>query len=149
MKAKLAFALGVLLLALAAGMYLSGYLTLLLLKMPEVPLTFGTYWRYVKAIDLPQVAPYVARIKIAGAIGFGLPLLAWLFLAFAMRGAAATRHPRRCALREQGRSGRHRHAQTRRQRDCGRQDGQRSDPPGRPGMCCCPRRRVRARAWAR
>ena len=84
MKAKLAFALGVLLLALAAGMYLSGYLTLLLLKMPEVPLTFGTYWRYVKAIDLPQVAPYVARIKIAGAIGFGLPLTAWLFLAFAM-----------------------------------------------------------------
>ena len=86
MKAKLAFALGVLLLALVAGMYLSGYLTLLLLKLPEVPLTFGTYWRYIKAIDLPQVAPYVTRIKIAGAIGFGLPLLAWLFLAFAMRG---------------------------------------------------------------
>ena len=42
MKSKLAFALGVLLLALVAGMYLSGYLTLLLLKMPNQPLTFGT-----------------------------------------------------------------------------------------------------------
>ena len=68
---KMAFALGVLLLALAAGLYLSGYITFLLLKMPQVPLKFGTYWTYLKALDLPQVALYVTKIKLAGAIGFG------------------------------------------------------------------------------
>src|SRR3546814_15400297 len=40
----------------------------------------GTYYAHVKAIDLPQVAPYAGRIRMAGYLGFGLPLLAGALL---------------------------------------------------------------------
>src|SRR3546814_12733479 len=40
----------------------------------------GTYYAYVKAIDLPQVVPYAGRIRMAGYLGFGLPLLAGALL---------------------------------------------------------------------
>src|SRR3546814_16067268 len=39
-----------------------------------------SYYAYVKAIDLPQVAPYAGRIRMAGYLGFGLPLLAGALL---------------------------------------------------------------------
>jgi type IV secretion system protein VirD4 len=67
-----------LLVALAAGEYLSGLFTLLLLKLGTAELGLGTYWSYVSALDLPQVAPYVGKIKLGGYIGFGLPLILWL-----------------------------------------------------------------------
>jgi len=72
-------AIGSLLIALIAGEYLAGQLTQMLLNV-RAPLELGTYWSYVRAIDLPQVAPYVSRIKMAGGVGFGLPLLAWMAL---------------------------------------------------------------------
>ena len=83
-RIKAALALGLLLAAIVAGVFLSGWLTLWLLFgfKHQAPLEFTTYWQYVHALQLPQVAPYSARIKIAGAIGLGLPALLWLVLLY-------------------------------------------------------------------
>ena len=77
---KLAWAAGFAVLTLALGAYLSGYLTLLLLKLDTGLLQWNTYWTYVRALDHPQVAPYVGKIKLGGAIGFGAPVVAYLAL---------------------------------------------------------------------
>lgn len=63
--------------AVAAGFYLSGYVTLLLLKVQGTGLKWNTWLQYYQAMDVPQYLPYVKKIKIGGAIGFGLPLLVW------------------------------------------------------------------------
>jgi len=55
------------------GYFLSGYLVLLLLKLDTRLFGLGTYYEYVHAIGLPQVAPFVGKIKWAGYLGFGLP----------------------------------------------------------------------------
>ncbi|SCB04331.1 hypothetical membrane protein [Xanthomonas translucens pv. translucens DSM 18974] len=55
-----------------AGYFLSGYLVLLL-KLDMRLFGLHTYYEYVHAIGLPQVAPYVGKIKWAGYLGFGLP----------------------------------------------------------------------------
>lgn len=78
-KIKAGFAVVVLCLALVGGVYFAGFLTLKLLDL-QTPLQIGTYWQYWHALDLPQVAPWVSKIKLAGAIGLGLPLLVWLLL---------------------------------------------------------------------
>jgi len=77
-KSKWIWVVVLLLVALAAGEYLSGLFTLWLLKLDTADLGLKTYWSYVSALDLPQVAPYVSKIKIGGYIGFGLPLILWL-----------------------------------------------------------------------
>ncbi|AOD15584.1 type IV secretory system conjugative DNA transfer family protein [Xanthomonas fragariae] len=82
-KGKVGVAAILLILALVAGMYLSGFITLALLKL-QVPLKATTYLEYWKALDLPQVKPYVLRIKISGILGFGLPLLGWALLLIPM-----------------------------------------------------------------
>ncbi|MEO6173330.1 MAG: type IV secretory system conjugative DNA transfer family protein, partial [Arenimonas sp.] len=61
-------------------MYLSGYLTLVFLKLKTGSLQWNTYIGYIQAIHLPQVQPYVSKIKIAGYVGFGLPSAAYLAL---------------------------------------------------------------------
>lgn len=81
MQAKAASAIGLLLLALFGGLYFSGYLTFFLLKLQN-PVQLDTYLDYVRSIDAPQVRPYVGKIKAAGAIGFGIPLLGWATLLF-------------------------------------------------------------------
>ncbi|HEY4093535.1 MAG TPA: type IV secretory system conjugative DNA transfer family protein [Luteibacter sp.] len=63
--------------ALLAGEYLAGLLTLWFLGLGQVPLGFMTFINYVKALDLPQVQPYVWKIKTAGVIGFLIPLALW------------------------------------------------------------------------
>ncbi len=68
------------LLALIAGVYLAGYATLWLLGL-DASLRWDTYFRYLRALDQPQVAPYTTKIKAGGALGFGVPLLAWLAMA--------------------------------------------------------------------
>lgn len=70
-------ALGALLLALCGGTYLSGWITLKLLGL-QAPLTPMLYPQYVQAVGLPEYIPYAAKIKVAGMVGFGLPLLVWL-----------------------------------------------------------------------
>src|SRR6201991_957856 len=77
-KAILLFVLGVL--TLVAGEYLSGFLMLKLLQETRVSLGVTTYWQYFHARELPQFLPYALKIKLSGAIGFGLPLLAWAAL---------------------------------------------------------------------
>ncbi|MCC8535728.1 type IV secretory system conjugative DNA transfer family protein [Xanthomonas axonopodis pv. poinsettiicola] len=78
-KGKVGIAAVLLVLAVVAGLYLAGYMTLALLKL-QVPLKATTYLEYWKALDLPQVQPYVTRIKISGIVGFGPPLIIWLLL---------------------------------------------------------------------
>ncbi|MGA7439295.1 MAG: type IV secretory system conjugative DNA transfer family protein [Luteibacter sp.] len=63
--------------ALLAGEYFAGLLTLWFLGLGQVPLGFMTFINYVKALDLPQVQPYVWKIKTAGVIGFLIPLALW------------------------------------------------------------------------
>ena len=77
-KTKAGWAVGLSLVALGAGAFLSGYLLQLLLGLHGVPLNWDTYWSYARVLDLPQIAPFATRIKFAGGIGFGLPMLALL-----------------------------------------------------------------------
>lgn len=78
-KTITAIVLGVI--ALVAGNYFAGWMTLWLLNL-QIPLGFTTYYLYIHALDLPRFAPYAGKIKLAGAVGFGLPLLLWLIAAF-------------------------------------------------------------------
>ena len=90
---KLVFVSIALLAALLAGIYLSGYLALLLLKLDTGLLEWTTYPEYLRALDLAQVRPYAGRIKVAGLLGFGLPLLVWLgMLWLAYRPRAKSMH---------------------------------------------------------
>ncbi len=77
MKVRIGLALALLLLAAFAGLYLSGYVTLLLLKL-NTPLEWNTWWRYYSVLDLPQFQPFAMKIKASGAAGFGLAFLVWL-----------------------------------------------------------------------
>lgn len=77
---KLILALALALGTLAAGTYFSGFLTLLLLKLNTGLLEWDTYLGYLQAIDLPEVRPYVGKIKVGGYVGFGLPLLGYFAL---------------------------------------------------------------------
>jgi type IV secretion system protein VirD4 len=63
--------------AVAGALYLSGFLTLTLIGV-QTKLTWNLWWLYWQAIALPQYAPYVWKIQLAGAVGFILPLAAWV-----------------------------------------------------------------------
>ena len=78
---------GLLLLALVAGLWISGWLALWLLGLRDPP-RIGTYLGYLQALDLDAVRPYASTIRLAGWTGFGLPLASWLIV------AAATLWPR-------------------------------------------------------
>lgn len=85
-KSKIALVL--VLLSLLAGYLASGALVLALLGLKDQPFAWNTYYRYVGALDLPQVAPYAGKIKLAGYLGFGacgLLCLLLLFLLFKPR----------------------------------------------------------------
>ncbi len=79
-KGTLGLALAMVSLGLACGVYLSGYLTLLLLHLDTGLLRWHSYPDYINAIDVTQVRPYVRRIKFAGVVGFGAPMFAALAL---------------------------------------------------------------------
>lgn len=81
MKGKLLFVTGVGLVFLVAGVYFSGYLALLFLKLNSGLLEWHTYPDYVRALKLPQYQPYASKIKTAGYLGFGVPALAYAALA--------------------------------------------------------------------
>lgn len=76
-QARIGWATALLLLCLAAGLYLSGFLTLLLLGV-DSPLEWDTYLKYVQALDLPQARPHAWKIKLSGVVGLGVVFLAWL-----------------------------------------------------------------------
>ena len=68
--------------ALVLGFVFSGWLTLKLLGLGTTPLQWNTYYTYLQAMDLPQVQPYLGRIRVAGLIGFGMPLLLVLVVGY-------------------------------------------------------------------
>ncbi|WP_329743000.1 type IV secretory system conjugative DNA transfer family protein [Dyella sp. A6] len=68
-----------LIITVAGGLYLAGWLTHILLRV-SAPLAWNTWWQYLRASDLPQLAPYARRIRVAGSLGLGIPLLVWLGL---------------------------------------------------------------------
>ncbi|WP_045764604.1 type IV secretory system conjugative DNA transfer family protein [Xanthomonas albilineans] len=66
-----------------AGLYLSGFLVLTLLgEHAQVQLL--TYWRYWQVVDQPAWHPYAPKIKLAGICGFGLPVMLYLIMVYAM-----------------------------------------------------------------
>lgn len=77
LKPILVLILGIL--ALVAGNYLAGWITLWWLKQSSA-LTAITYFQYWRLLGVPEWAPYTLKIKLGGAIGIGLPVLAWLLL---------------------------------------------------------------------
>jgi type IV secretion system protein VirD4 len=83
-KTKACWAIAITVAALVAGEYLAGFLALFALKLRNVPLAWNTYLSYLNALDLPQVRPYLLRIKLAGVAGFGVPALLWLVALYLM-----------------------------------------------------------------
>ena len=85
---KLITAIFLLVIAFGIGLYFSGWLATLLLGQYHVKPQWDTWWRYWHAINLPHTAPSAAlKVKIAGGLGFGLPAILWLALAYLlMRG---------------------------------------------------------------
>jgi type IV secretion system protein VirD4 len=82
-RAKAVTAIVSFVLALCAGLYLSGFALILLLGLGgQVSVDWSTYWQYWQAQSLPGFVHYAGRIKAAGAVGFGLPLLLWLGLLY-------------------------------------------------------------------
>lgn len=63
-----------------SGLYLSGYLTLLLLKLDTGLLKWNTYLVYFNSLDVAPVAAHAGKIKWGGYLGFGVPAAAWLAL---------------------------------------------------------------------
>ena len=79
-RKKRFFAISAFLVLMVAGLYLSGYLTLLLLKADTGSLKWNTCFGYWRSLHLPQWQPYAGQIRLAAGVGFCLPLLAWLTL---------------------------------------------------------------------
>jgi type IV secretion system protein VirD4 len=72
------------LLTALAGYALAGYFTLVFLGVDTSYYKWNTYLQYVQAMDQPAVAPYLTKIKLAGVLGFGMPLLVCLVVLFFM-----------------------------------------------------------------
>jgi len=79
-KGKWFWVIGIFLIAVVAGEFFSGFLALAFLKLETGQLKWDTYLGYLRALDLPQVQPYLGKIKAAGYLGFGLPVIIWLIL---------------------------------------------------------------------
>lgn len=93
MNRKLVFALAVFALVPLVGLYLSGRLTFMFLGLHAPMPNWHVYLDYLRTLDLPQVRPYAAKIRAAGWVGFGTPLLAYIGLAaLALRGPAKALH---------------------------------------------------------
>ena len=80
MGRKIAFISIVLLVALVAGLYLSGRFAMMFLGLDAAPPHWHVYIDYLRTLDLPQVRPFAAKIRAAGYVGFGLPMLGWIGL---------------------------------------------------------------------
>ena len=84
---KIGVLLLTLFLTLLAGIYLSGVVVPMLLKVQASTPWYETWWSYYRALDLPQVKPHASKIKLGTAIGFGLPFLVMLpLVVIALRG---------------------------------------------------------------
>ena len=91
-KGKLGLAVVLTMLAAAAGLYLSGYVTMALLKV-HAPLHWNTYVEYIQALGDARYRPYAGKIKAAGWIGFGAVLIVYvLILALLFTGKRQSLH---------------------------------------------------------
>ncbi|UNU11831.1 type IV secretory system conjugative DNA transfer family protein [Xanthomonas translucens] len=81
---KLGVAVALLLAALMGGLYFSDWLVLRLLGLKNTPLAWNTWLQYVQVKNLPQYASFAGKIKLAGALGFGLPMLGWMLALVAL-----------------------------------------------------------------
>ena len=91
-KGKLGLAVVLTMLAAAAGLYLSGYVTMALLKV-HAPLHWNTYVEYIQALSDARYRPYAGKIKAAGWIGFGAVLIVYvLILALLFKGKRQSLH---------------------------------------------------------
>ena len=79
-KGKLGFALVLLVVVVVSGWFLSNYLVRLFLGLHGASLAWNLWWQYFQTLGLTQFTPYAGKIKLSGALGFGLPFLAWLGL---------------------------------------------------------------------
>src|SRR5690606_5607124 len=62
--------------ALATGPWLAGVIALRLLGLADEAAGWTTYFDYLRALGHPALAPHAGRIRWAGVLGMGLPLLA-------------------------------------------------------------------------
>ena len=77
-RGRVGLTLALLIAAAAAGLYLSGVLVPILLKVQAASPWYETWWSYAKVLDQPQLQSHAGKIRFATAVGFGLPLVAWL-----------------------------------------------------------------------
>jgi type IV secretion system protein VirD4 len=77
-QGKLDFAVVLLVGALIGGLYFTDWFVLQMPGLKTAPLAWNTWWQYFQVKDMPQFAPFAGKIKLAGGIGFGVPLLVWL-----------------------------------------------------------------------
>lgn len=82
------------LLALFLGWWLAGVFNLYLLGLPVegVP-PWNSYGPYVRALGMPELAPFVGKVRVAGLLGFGSALVAWGVIAKALQGFARRMKP--------------------------------------------------------
>ena len=93
MNRKHVFALVALVLVPLAGLYLSGQLALLFLGIDAPAPRWYVYLDYLRTLDLPQVRPHAGKVRAAGYVGFGLPVLGCIGIAaLAMRRPAKALH---------------------------------------------------------
>ena len=83
-KSKGVWVVLVVVLAAVLGFVLSGWLTLKLLGLGDQPLRWNTYYTYVAALELPEVARYAGRIRTAGILGFTAAALLCLGVIYLM-----------------------------------------------------------------
>lgn len=62
----------------ATSLYAPSYLTLIFLDLTEQPVTWDTWWQYAEVMEQPNYAPYAWRIKLAGWLGIGMPITAFV-----------------------------------------------------------------------
>ena len=78
-QGKVVFAGAMLVAAFAGGLFFAGWLIRFMLHV-DVPLAWNTWWQYFQVKDTPPFQPFAGKIALAGGIGFGAPLLAWMTL---------------------------------------------------------------------
>jgi len=93
-QGKSMFALLLLAAALVGGLYLAGGLLLGMADTGETALHWNTWLRYVQVRNLPPFAPFAHTILLAGGLGLGAPLLAWLIALIALFKTRRVSRPR-------------------------------------------------------
>ena len=79
---KMVFLLVILIVAILAGLYLSGYILIVSYKHLSWDLGWNMWWQFYAEMDTPRGQVYAEKTKLSGMIGFGIPILLWMGLVF-------------------------------------------------------------------